>query len=1110
MIKKEVMVFNDLITGFLQREKIGTEDNVMLFFQGFSAPCFEALKESKIKHFSDLADCTQLFNQQVTGKDLLGHFISSSRLCWGYYEELIALAEILNNFSVYNGKIMVVKNNLFSDYYPIRFAGVKAEIINCFESELIKNLDEPILNYYADCKSVDGELFFSYINKHFEIDAGIKIGEVNFYDLQDSNRKKKPEIKSKMNITRDQLPIYANQIQLGQLSDILIQIIGDEKNFTRELDAVKVLAGYYNVLLTVEKETNFDNQGEKYLPLLKRFWGDNACFYDQIFYKDPAISRETYEISQGALIADIILQSETASKNESAEYSDIIVTAPTGAGKSLLFQIPGIQLHQQNHALTIVICPLVALMADQVKEMEERGINYATYINSSITFEERQKRLNGIKTGQYSIVYLSPELLLAYDIQSLVGERRIGLMVIDEAHLVTSWGRDFRVDYWFLGDYIEKLRRGCTSSCGSSSMRFPVLCLTATAVFGGKDDVIGDLQNSLRLHCYTEHLYIGYVRRNNIRFKIRHPRRLQSDKEEKLELTTKSVCQFVKNKEKSIVYYPFVTQIEDTNNQLKSNHQEIHSQVEKYYGGMRSEDKTAAYNQFRENESLVMMATKAFGMGVNIPDVKNVYHYAPTGTLADYVQEIGRAARKLDEGYAITDYLYTDMKYARTLWGLSGLRHYQIREIIKKLYSLYQGNGCKRNLLFSPDTFSYLFDTQSVDLKVKSGLMLLSSDLLEKYHFKVITVRPKNLFTTQYIIVPQEIENAFLGAFGEYCKKMTDDKPRVILAHGRNEEVLVTKNGNVYEIQLGDLWENKFENYTFAQFKYEFFSGKLFSFGESHVAPNMKLVITYESGYDNVCQKFQKLAKALQITFNRIYSKFNNRHFLLKDFTEIFTQQYGIKVKKEYLTMLLDVFCYERTDLFEIPVEQWKFIERPKTDNDEKPYCIRTQKHGFIENSLKRYIKEAAPNNSNDKFITYLSIPKKDQKYSSYQLVAYLLELFDMGSFELIGGRNPQIFVRINDPLKLKRIVESEERYSNTILRQIEERHKRAIIIMNKFMEADLDDETRWSIIEDYFLGLDENIETKLGIAESTVKKFSEKGSAKKRKEALKQSFQSV
>ena len=120
-------------------------------------------------------------------------------------------------------------------------------------------------------------------------------------------------------------------------------------------------------------------------------------------------------------------------------------------------------------------------------------------------------------------------------------------------------------------------------------------------------------------------------------------------------------------------------------------------------------------------------------MGINIPDVEVVYHYAPTGTLADYVQEIGRAARKIPKGYAVTDYLKNDMNYAKVLWGLSGLRHYQIKAIMKKLYNLHVQKGT-RNLLVSPEVFGFLFDNKSIDNKVKSGLMLLSADLLEKYH----------------------------------------------------------------------------------------------------------------------------------------------------------------------------------------------------------------------------------------------------------------------------------------------------------------------------------------------------------------------------------------
>ena len=190
-----------------------------------------------------------------------------------------------------------------------------------------------------------------------------------------------------------------------------------------------------------------------------------------------------------------------------SKYSDIIVTAPTGAGKSLFFQIPAIYLHDKYKAITLVISPLVALMIDQVTELEERGIRIGTYLNSSITFEERQSRIEKIKNGEFSLVYLAPELLLSYEIRSLIGERTIGLLVIDEAHLVTTWGRDFRVDYWFLGDHIEKIRKGNYKN-KLDARPFPVLCLTATAVFGGNDDVVGDLQNSLHLTCYSDHLYI--------------------------------------------------------------------------------------------------------------------------------------------------------------------------------------------------------------------------------------------------------------------------------------------------------------------------------------------------------------------------------------------------------------------------------------------------------------------------------------------------------------------------------------------------------------------------------------------------------------------------
>ena len=116
----------------------------------------------------------------------------------------------------------------------------------------------------------------------------------------------------------------------------------------------------------------------------------------------------------------------------------------------------------------------------------------ATFLNSNVSHEEREERLNAIHKGEKSILYIAPEMLLTTSLETLLGGRRLGLFVVDEAHTVTSWGRDFRADYWFMGDYLERQRK--------NGLHFPVLCLTATAVFGGRDDVVQDTISTLGLN----------------------------------------------------------------------------------------------------------------------------------------------------------------------------------------------------------------------------------------------------------------------------------------------------------------------------------------------------------------------------------------------------------------------------------------------------------------------------------------------------------------------------------------------------------------------------------------------------------------------------------
>ena len=126
----------------------------------------------------------------------------------------------------------------------------------------------------------------------------------------------------------------------------------------------------------------------------------------------------------------------------------MFLTSPTGAGKSVLFQVPAMYLAEQYELVTIVVAPLKALMYDQVEALQrDRNYHKAAYINSDKTLIERQDIIEKIAQKEISVLYLSPELLLSYDIRTFIGDRQLGLLVVDEAHLVTTWGRDFRVDY---------------------------------------------------------------------------------------------------------------------------------------------------------------------------------------------------------------------------------------------------------------------------------------------------------------------------------------------------------------------------------------------------------------------------------------------------------------------------------------------------------------------------------------------------------------------------------------------------------------------------------------------------------------------------------------
>ena len=495
------------------------------------------------------------------------------------------------------------------------------------------------------------------------------------------------KIKKRRKASEDELIIFRNTHE-----PIITQEVWDAAQKLRKRSPRKLQNGTYDVLSFVAAQcgatfalncAEHKEQVEletinRYRAILKQYWGADADFRMLDFYKDPAAGTETKQISQGEIISTIVKQCELALDGYQ-DYSNVFLTAPTGAGKSVFYQVSGIYLAQVRQAVTIVITPLIALMQDQVSQLEARGVHSATFLNSNVSHEEREERLNAIHKGEKSILYIAPEMLLTTSLETLLGNRRIGLFVVDEAHTVTSWGRDFRADYWFLGDYLERQRK--------NGLHFPVLCLTATAVFGGRDDVVQDTISTLGLN--QPILYLGRVRRDNIDFDI-HSLDKQTDEsrdEFKVNHVAQKIAEYVAEGKKTLVYCPFRSTVDSIYQAVPFS---VKDRVRRYHAGMAKEEKNAAQDAFKNNNAIVMICTKAFGMGVDVPDIVQVYHYAPTGNLADYVQEIGRCARDKNLcGTAVEEYLPGDLSQLKRLHGMGELRQFQLREMLHKLYWMY-------------------------------------------------------------------------------------------------------------------------------------------------------------------------------------------------------------------------------------------------------------------------------------------------------------------------------------------------------------------------------------------------------------------------------------
>jgi ATP-dependent DNA helicase RecQ len=299
---------------------------------------------------------------------------------------------------------------------------------------------------------------------------------------------------------------------------------------------------------------------------------------------------------------------------------------PTGGGKSITFQVPALMSGECTRGLTIVISPLQSLMKDQVDNLEKAGITSAVTINGLLDPIERAKSFERVEDGSAAILYISPESLRSKTIERLFLGRKIARFVIDEAHCFSSWGQNFRVDYLYIGDFIRALQdKKSLAEC------IPVSCFTATAKPKVIEDIYAYFNEKLGLEL---ELITSNASRTNLHYKVFAKR----DDEEKY-LATRDLIE--EKNCPTIVYVSRTRKAGLLAQRLISDG----FNAKPFHGKMDANEKIANQNAFLSGEVKIMVATSAFGMGVDKKDVGAVIHYDISDSLENYVQEAGRAGR---------------------------------------------------------------------------------------------------------------------------------------------------------------------------------------------------------------------------------------------------------------------------------------------------------------------------------------------------------------------------------------------------------------------------------------------------------------------------------
>lgn len=559
---------------------------------------------------------------------------------------------------------------------------------------------------------------------------------------------------------------------------------------------------------------------------------------------------------------------------------------------------------------------------------------------------------------------------------------------------------------------------------------------------------------------------------------------------------TKRINGWIANTEKTIAYFPYAATAVDASRGVRGfagikTDPRIGVFTGKNVDGLSigafNEKKKEIFGKFRDGTMPIMYATKAFGMGVDIDNVKNVYHYAVSGNLCDYVQEIGRAARKPGmNGVASTDFFYNDMSYMNTLFGMSQIKQYQIKKVLEGIYDVYKSKKGARSFLISPQAFTYIFNGKGEEEcinKLKTCLLMLEKDFYDKYTFKVIISRPQSVFTKAYVVIEKENEEKVRSSeYGKCFKFVAEGRYKEEQPDGSTTSDL----GDVYMLDLKQVWEEFHENISFPQFKYWYFNDASTSKDKVHIMPSIREYlkprqkVNIEARGELLLNEIrEKILEDFEFIGDKLYSEFGKSYFTIDDFVCIISEKYGMAQARIIANSLFDIVDPNMT-----------CVKRRSNDASAKSQYMLS--NGNFKEYLRKPINKAE--------IILKMIQSNETSYSSFlritkdswsNIALKLLSIFDYISYEILGGEEPEIFIRLNDPQKIKNIVLGNVYYSNSYVNRAKQKHDRDVSVLRRFFNELNMDQERWDYIEDYFLGYDVLCDQEAVVQANTVVEMS-------------------